>query len=371
MNITRLVAPFVKLGLVEIVNVPHSDNMQIKENQKAAYIDQLFALGKPLCKWGSVIDSDEVWYPLDPKYADQLSKIHRGAMNLDEFKYVEGKGEDDDESGIGNLSSLLESLDAADEKQNRVVTAYRWGWGETDNEHRLLRGTDSLLEAYPRVCYYNWHRKLWAKLDGLNGIKDHTAAPVKGDVRLVDYEDSQYMFMIHYQMKSVEEYLLKIDQAFVEWKRSLIRAHRKCNSKDRRSYYELKRAVGSPQPIPYAKRYKQAVKTILNEWPIDASTTYLTQTAALTIPRGGTEHWDLYMFFKWAVAAGYSWNEQLYLQRNPNVTLSERTFDDGLHHFLSTGFYGGSFACFNTPQGHPFCVEPAASSSAANNKSKK
>ena len=359
MNITRLVAPFVSLGLVEVVKVMHKDASQIKEDEKAHYIDHLFELGKPVCKWVTVIDGDEVWYPLDAKYADQLSKIHRGSMRLEDLKYLEGKGPQDDTSGIGNLVQILERLDEEDTKQKRNVTAYRWGWGEVDNEHRLLRGSETLLEAYPRVCYYNWHRKLWAKSDVLKSIKDHTANPVYGSMKLVDFEDSQHMFMIHYQMKSVEEYLLKIDQAFVEWKRSLIKAHRKCNSKDRRSYYDLKRAVGSPQPIPYASEYIRVVHSILERWPIDPSLAYLNTLASLTIPMGGTDQWELYMFFKWAVASGLSWNEELYLKRNPSVVLSERTFDDGLHHFLSTGFYAGARACFTSPQGKDFCVENA------------
>lgn len=365
MNITRLVAPFVALGLVEVVKVPHADAAQMKENVKAGYINRLFSIGKPVCKWGSVIDGDEVWYPLDAKYAAQLTRIHRGEMKIDQLKFEEGKGPEDDESGIGNLLGILEKLDAEDAKKNRNVSAYRWGWGEVDNEHRLLRGAESLLKAYPRVCYYNWHRKLWAKLDSLKGIKDHTVIPLESSAKMVDFEDSQHMFMIHYQMKSVEEYLLKIDQAFVEWKRSLVKAHRKCNSEDRRSYYNLTRAIGSPQPIPYATEYKRIVKDILSRWPIDVNQAYLNSVDSLTAPIGGTDQWELYMFFKWAVAAGYSWNEELYLKRNPSVILSPRTFDDGLHHFLSTGFYAGAYGCFTTRRGHQFCVESASTKTAS------
>jgi hypothetical protein len=351
MNITRLVRPFVELGLVDVVRLDQSGGGQsIKEGQKQEYLKKMFELGQPLCRWGSVIDSDEVWYPLDNRYGESLSKIHIGKMELAdlEMHYL-------DRSGIGQLPHVLERIQSQYEAyEGEKLAALIWGWSETDNEHALLRSTKSLLETFPKTCYSNFNHKVWAVMDRVNSLMDHTMDPSDPGYKRMVFEDGEHMLMIHYQMRSVEEYLLKIDQAFAEWKRSLTTAHKKCNSLTRSSYGKLQDARGPSIPIPYSEAYRSTVGNILGSWPIDTSSTYLAPTFHRTVAYGGTADWELYMFFKWAVASRYEWAENLYLQTNKNVDLE--LYDDGLHHFLSYGFYHNATACF-TAAGRDFCVE--------------
>jgi hypothetical protein len=350
MNITRLVAPFMELGLVDVIRIDGGSDSttgsSIKEGQKQVYMQKLFAVGKPLCKWGSQIDSDEIWYPLDPNHALELAKAHRGEIEASELS-LDGS----DMSGIGQLVPLLERLHVRNPKLGAAI----WGWGETDNEAKMLRSPLTLMETYPRTCYFNFNHKVWNLMDSIHRLMDHSFDPLDPETTKREvFENSQHMWMIHYQMRSVEEYLLKIDQAFLEWKRSLTTSHKKCNSKTRRSYGELQNARGTPKRIPYAKLYIKAVKAILDAWPIDASTTYLAPIGFRTIAYQGTQDWELYMFMKWAVASKYEWNERLYLTRNPTFSLD--LYDDGLHHFLSHGFYHNATGCFYTPAGEGFCV---------------
>jgi len=369
MNITVLVEPFRRLGLVDVIPSPHSGMDTMKESDKAKFIEDWRTIATPLCRWGSVTDSDEIWYPLDFKYAKILSKLH-----INDTGDRSGYDAAEDLSGIGLLSQLLETLDSKYNKQyhqnidveksngtaNESAKSYKyflWGWGETDNEMRITRGKSSLMNDYPRVCYYNWHRKLWTRLDvPIVKMSDHLVHFDKNRVKPlgVNFEDSQHMFIMHYQMKSIEEYIVKMEQAFDLWSRDLTIGHRKCNSLKRRSYYNQTKAVGLPQKIPYAPTYQHIVNTVLQHWPIDPHSAYVSSPDAISIAFNGTKNWELYMYMKWAVAANHSWDNEAYLAHN-KLTLST-AFDDGLHHFLKVGFYGNQAGCFKNTHGKSFCV---------------
>jgi hypothetical protein len=366
MNITVLTEPFVRLGLVSVLISPHRGIETMKQKDKTEFIEETRKKMEPLCRWASVTDSDEVWYPLDPKQERALVHLHQGNKSIPEGSY----DADTDHSGVGMLSGLLEELEEEyngpwqapdggielpEDPASWNYTVLRFGWSETDNEMRMLRGRSSLMRDYPRTCYYNWHFKFWIRLDlPIKLLGDHTLSLTgKYALKYRDFKDSQHMWMVHYQMKSIEEFLVKMEQAFDRWKRSLTTAHRKCNHQRRNSRYKTKLAKGSPQTIPYATKYLNIVDSILDQWPISPNLAYVATTDATTIMWNGTADWELYMYMKWAVAAGYEWADPLYLTHN-NLSLSN--YDDSLHHFLSFGFYHGAAGCFKKPNGKPFCV---------------
>lgn len=362
MNITVLVEPFRRLGLLDIIRSPHKGKETMKEDDKVSYMRLWREKATPLCHWASVTDSDEIWYPLDPKYKDILSKM----VILDTTNSSEYSASDD-LSGVGNLYDTLERLDAEynaeyykPQSQSQTKTSlfnhFRFGWLETDNEMRILRGTSSLMNDYPRVCHYNWNMKWWVRMDHpIDSLSDHLIKFIGQKPNPKDFRNSENIWIFHYQMKSVEEYIVKVEQAFDRWPRSLAVGRRKCNSLARNSGYDLSKAVGRSNKIPYATKYQNIVNSVFQKWPLHPNDAYMSSLGGITISFEGHPHWELYIFMKWAVASNFIWNDKLYLQTN-NITLV--THDDGLHHFLNVGFYNHTQGCFSNQRGDSFCTRP-------------
>jgi hypothetical protein len=342
MDMRALFAPFIELGFLEVIqsNMPASESMNDKH--KYRFMRMMAKAAFPQCKWASVTDSDEIWYPLDPLNDEALVKGHRNQA----FQVPLPS----DTSGIGHLVPLLERLDKETEGK---VAQFKWPWTEPDPEMRILRGQRSLLEDYPRGCHYRRNTKVWAAVDRIEGLADHSYNPKKGFETRTFWEH-QHMFLIHYQWKSIEEYLLKIEQAFAEWGRSLVAGRRKCNALTPESGFNQKIARGQPHLIQYSEPYVRIVKSILSDWPIPVGSSWVGSTDMLSIGLYGTAHWEIYMFMKWAVASRLEWDDQTYLQVN-NMQLTE-AYDDGLQHYLHVGFYDAFRPCFKTPGGNSFCA---------------
>jgi hypothetical protein len=342
MDMRPIFAPFIELGFLQVIQSDISSNEAMNDKHKFRYMRMMGEIASKECKWVSVTDSDEIWYPLDPQASEVLVKGHRNQSNQVQLP--------SDTSGIGHLIPLLETLDR---QTGGNISQFRWPWTEPDPEMRILRGKRSLLEDYPRGCHYRRNAKVWAAVDRIDGLADHSYRPKKGFATRSFWEH-QHMFLIHYQWKSIEEYLLKIEQAFTEWHRSLVFGRRKCNALTPLSGFDQKIARGRPHLIQYSEPYVHIVTSILSEWPIRVGTSWVGSIDALSIGLHGTQHWEIYMFMKWAVASRLEWDDQAYLKVN-KLTLTDR-YDDGLHHFLYVGFYESFRACFKTPDGDSFCT---------------
>lgn len=360
MKIFETLEPFIELGYVTVVSSNHTGIEPLDENDREEIIAWWLQVAKPLCKWGSVTNSDEFWFPLDQEVAASLSKLH-----INEDAILDKDLLENDRSGVNQLIDLLEYLEDKHktEKTRQAKLIYsqpRFGVTEAYHETKISSESATLLDSYPRSCYYNRNRMLWAKLSDLDRIGACSVSPTKMDVKYIDYEDSQYMFVIRYSMRSVEEELFSLEQSYSQGKRELSMGPLlKCNSDARRSYDDFSKAKGHPQRIPFAKRYHRIVSTILSEWPTAPKLQNLPPDRQdIKFSFNGTANWELYSFFKWISTSQYSWDDTSYLYRN-EIDLEGTSWEDGLHHFVEVGFFHGLPACLRSKEGKTFCTDKA------------
>lgn len=332
MNISEIVQPFIELGLVTYSTTDHDLFTVMDDTIKFRYMDDFLREWKPQCQWGTVTDSDEMWYPWDERYEKDL------LYNLSPKNPNKTTIPDDDKSGIGILGDVIERL----HRENPSKDTFRWPWELMYNEHRVQRPKDSQMMAFPRTCFGNdGSGKVWWNFQTVTGpVRDHWMP--KG--KMMSIISRERTLVIHYAFRSISEYVLKQEQMFKEWRRPLKFAHK-----------QGKVPCNKLHPIPYSPRYLKIVNSILEQSPVVTDDLYLSVQDAIAFKRGSIPFWEEYIYCKWMVASNYEWDDEAYKSLHTDVNFA--LYVDGFHHFAIDGFNQNRTSCFITPSQKKFCVQ--------------
>lgn len=331
LNISALVEPFAKEGFVTHFPLGQDSLSSMNNRLKRSAQTHCLDLLRSNCVWGSFIDTDEFWLPQDLQWAQGQSSENNG--------------------GLGQLRSVLELIDSS---LGRSAVGYLVKWDLTYSEHRVLMSPESLLTQYPLSCRRSLP-KVWFVVDRCAKPKDHYPVPHANfnESILVDDDFRQGMLvsrpilMVHYWSKSVEEFIIKKEESFVEYPRQL----------------KSVKLCSGMQALPYSNKYVEVVQFIMKSTPnipdageMVASRDYMTSKYN---PTGSATDWSLYMFFKWAVSRRLEWDEQAFLEHPDNAEALEQLYKkyaDGLDVFKAEGFLLGMVSCWRTQSNDSFCL---------------
>jgi hypothetical protein len=227
-------------------------------------------------------------------------------------------------------------------------------------ERRVLRPPGLLMDAHKRVCevteatkiivrpewvdFYNIPHFLHCTNEG-GGQMDTDQGSFRGP--LPEYT----IHLLHYYGKSVEEFLVKLEQSIPPYIRYLPDA------------YNLKKHCDARMVIEYEGEYDRTVHSLMERfWRASAvggdGGDFLGPPPEF--PRNGLEHYDLYIFFKLRVAMRDEWDEEGYLRENQDVEgwVANGWWQDGLQQFLTEGFESGRKSCWVRDGTIRFCIPP-------------
>lgn len=329
-DISASVAPFVDAGLLTLIPLQRDSIAPINDTIKHAALDRcLEQFTKPYCSWATVIDTDELWHPMDFARDDA----------------VKDSSTKQDWSGIAQLAIVLSAFQ---EHYTRLPVGFFLGWDMAYNEHKLLfNESQLLLDEFPRTCEHMSLGKSWYIPERAKSARDHIAMPLadfSGTAFLDQTILSKHMIMIHYYQKSVEEWVRKKEQSFVEYPRGM-------NDSGSCTHEKIK--------FPYSDFYVSLVRGLLK--PRAQNKAAHTWNRLLAPSRAiDVSDYGLYLVFKWAISRRYEWDEEEYLSFEPNQPSKLKEvvvkFADGMNHFRAVGFASGSTSpCFMSADGERLC----------------
>jgi hypothetical protein len=223
-------------------------------------------------------------------------------------------------------------------------------------EHHVMKAEGKLLmDLYHRICKIHQATKLifrpeWSNLHGMpHGM---SCTNENGNVYLSDEyafrqlmpEYAQNLHLVHYYQKSVQEWLLKMEQSIPPYVRYL-----------QDSYDHVTSCAANLQQIYYTPDYEQTVTNMifqlrraqgenndggrfLGPLPEFEAEDFKDDP---NLEKGGG--YPLYLYFRSKVAQGMEWDEERYLAEHPEVgeRIKDRRIIDGLQHFMEEGFVAG------------------------------
>lgn len=336
LNITSLIKPYVEAGMLTHIPLIQDSLARMNDTYKHAALDScLHNFTKPNCEWSTVIDTDELFLPMDLN--------HIGNASVDSAKKAVQNW-----SGIGTLGIVLNSIKLRFDHLR--TCGFFWTWDYAYNEHTVLYNESALLiDAFPRTCERSNLGKTWHIPSRSRMARDHDAAPLPNFGTVQRAESNGFadaMVMVHYFQRSVEEWIMKKEQSFSEFGRSMSDAGL-CNANKK-------------IPYPYTQLYLSVTRALMKyaRPPPKRPTwgNFLAPSRSLS-----SSDYGMYALFKWAVSNNYEWDEEAYLNLPSNqpgkLKKQLEGFEDGLNHFRRHGFPTAETSpCFiNTNSGSRIC----------------
>jgi len=220
-------------------------------------------------------------------------------------------------------------------------------------EKRVLKPPGSLMDNYHQVCKVHDATKMlfrpeWSDPYNIPHFL-HCTNPDGSQFRTDDegfkqtFDAYETPHLIHYYAKSVEEFIIKLEQSIPPYFRYLPDA------------YDNVKACPNNFTITYSESYEDTVRHLLSKLA-QASAQDDGGKALAPIPEyqvGKLDHYDIYTFFKLRVAKRDEWDEDAYLRLHPDVAKEVQTKNwvDGLQHFMNSGFEGGRKSCWVRDEG--------------------
>ena len=302
MNITTILAPFIAAGVV--THIPWAQNVsellqssdQYNSNNKC-----LDEFGRQ-ADWASVLDTDEAFY-----YERNNTSIH-------------------------TLDSLLRDM----ERDNLCGVEILWSlmYGEME---MFIRNT-TLFEAYPRLCTLNRQGKVLARPSQTRFRVPHDMDCLwkNKTAKKLQWGNNLKIALVHYFSKSMEEFLLKIDQGLPPWGRR-----------------PIERYLGTPAcqlslfnySDDYRATFLNAYKQLEKLHPVKP--TNLRAPPGLTIKQ--TPDYALLIHLKYRCAKGHQFDNEKYLSIHPDAkaAVAQGAIVDGMYHFMAN-FTSGVKGCWKT-----------------------
>jgi hypothetical protein len=255
-------------------------------------------------------------------------------------------------TGIGALGLFLDAL----EERSPATCGISLPWRMMYGEHHVMKAEGELLmDLYHRICKIHQATKLmfrpeWSDLHGMpHGM---SCTNENGNVYLSDEyafkqlmpEYAQNLHLVHYYQKSVQEWLLKMEQSIPPYVRYL-----------QDSYDHAFSCHANLQQIHYTPDYEETVTNMIlqlrrAQGESNDGGKFLGPLPEFkaedlkddpNLEKGGG--YPLYLYFKLKVAQGMEWDEERYLAEHPEVgeRIKARQVIDGLQHFMEKGFAAG------------------------------
>eukprot|EP00245_Coleochaete_scutata_P010999 TRINITY_DN398_c0_g2_i5.p1 TRINITY_DN398_c0_g2~~TRINITY_DN398_c0_g2_i5.p1 ORF type:complete len:479 (-),score=79.39 TRINITY_DN398_c0_g2_i5:458-1894(-) len=327
-NITNLIRPFVRAGVVEWRVRNREKRAELQQNQEMRD-DWLQAVSLDRgrdCTWMARLDSDEIVYPVD--YPNMRLPAW---LKENEYKYCE----------------------------IRLFWVHPYSEAYSHSHGNKLGET--LMEAYPRMCFKHLLPKNFVQYHSLNLINsnvhlsvDHNNLKLRSvwplkvydTVNVPDTDPSPHPphpILIHYYTKSLEDFLVKKEQSMAPVWRLF------------KDYYDGGRQGCwlNKEPFPYSPQYVADVKRVMSvqftEDPRQDSAGEIFKHPTMQRGQSGDDSDDdLYVFVKNQLEEGKWFDQSCYLKKYPDVVDMVRngTFADPLIHFAAVSFDEGKTSCW-------------------------
>jgi hypothetical protein len=226
-------------------------------------------------------------------------------------------------------------------------------WRMMYGEKRVLKPPGLLLDSYKHVCKIHTLPKMLLRPDRSSeeDIPHRTVCQNPGglmwrtdDPELKAKLPQHRLHLVHYYAKSVEEFLVKLDQSIPPFFRYLPDA------------YDKVRHCPDFADIGYDPRYEALVREIMGQFSAGDGGRFLGPLPEYR--HGAIDQHELYLFFRLRVAMRDEWDEVAYLKEYPTIAAAVEagTWADGLQHFLEEGFMSGAKSCWVRNGSHAFCI---------------
>lgn len=226
-------------------------------------------------------------------------------------------------------------------------------------DKRVLMYPGLLMDAYHQVCKIHDATKIifrpeWANLYNPPHFLHCTnpdSAQIRSDEPRFKTKFGYAVNLVHYYAKSVEEFIIKLEQSVIPYIRYLPVA------------YDHVKQCPNNFTVTYTKEYEETVRKYMEQLHstsggVSNGGDFLGPPAEYS--RGKLENHDLYLFFKLRTTLRHEWDEEAYLKTNPEVAeaVSEKQWVDGLQEFLEEGFKQGRVSCWVMEESKKrFCLE--------------
>ncbi|CAF1444204.1 unnamed protein product [Rotaria sordida] len=251
-------------------------------------------------------------------------------IDTDEFFYFEKQN-----VAANTLNDLLVEL----EQHPLCAIGIRWIY--MYGEGRMLRPNRTLFESYPRICKTGLQKKVLGRASKTVFHIPHGATCKNTSNQIVmtwARRNNAKIGLIHYYSRSVEEFLIKVDQGFPPYMVSPIQY-----------YTYTEKVVCDIMEFNYSQDYRRIfinaykqLKMLYSLTPID-----LLPSSGLNLNQ--TSFHALSMHLQYRCAKKQEFDNERYLTINPGAkeAIRNRTYTDGLHHFMAT-FSSGAKGCWKT-----------------------
>ena len=339
-DVKEMLAPFVSRGAVTLVPW-HQDKAAeepLGNEAKNGNSQECVATYGVRADWVAVMDTDEVFY----LQQDTTS--------------AEGT------TGVGILPRFLDDL----EQRSPNACGVSFPWRMMYGEHRFLKSQDLLMDTYRRVCKVHDATKLlfrpeWSNTHGMphgmsctnpDGVQYRTD---DGAFRQLMPEYTQHSHLVHYYQKSVEEWLVKLEQSIPPYIRYIPD-----------SYDGVNHCPASLMQVTYTAEYEKVVRAMLDDLRRgqhqDDGGRFLGALPELTkktFTDSPEKNYALYLYSKLKVAQRQEWDEDGYLSNVPEAetAIKEQKYVDGLQHFFDEGLAAAESRGAWTPEDQFFKIK--------------
>ena len=320
-DVKEMLAPFMSHGVVTLVPW-HQDKAAdepLGNEAKNGNSQECVATYGMRADWVAVMDTDEVFY----LQQDTTS--------------AEGS------TGVGILPRLLDDL----EQRSPNACGVSFPWRMMYGEHRFLKSQDLLMDTYRRVCKVHDATKLlfrpeWSNTHGMphgmsctnpDGVQYRTGDET---FRQLMPEYTQHSHLVHYYQKSVEEWLVKLEQSIPPYIRYIPD-----------SYDHVHHCPAGLRQVTYTADYERVVRAMLDNLRRSQGQDdggrflgALPDFIKTEFTDSPETNYPLYLYCKLKVAQRQEWDEHGYFTNIPEVkkAVQEGMYVDGLQHFFNKGF---------------------------------
>ncbi|CAF3374591.1 unnamed protein product [Rotaria socialis] len=307
-NINNVLAPFIAAGVV--THIPQGGNTTdlLHNNIKNENSVECLNRYSKKADWVAIFDSDEYFY-----YENENRAVHA-------------------------LNSLLTDL------ERNHVCGVKVPWTMMYGEAKILKQNNTLFKAYPRECGIHGLTKIIARpnLTNFNIPHDISCRASADTVKILTGNHNSKISLIHYYSKSMEEFLVKVDQSIPPFIRMPIKT------------YDLG-PVCSLIKFNYSKDYENIFLHSYQQ--LDAMDS-LKPKNFLTAPMLTTKHmadYPLYIYLKYRCAKRHEFDNEKYLatNREAKALVDRGAMVDGLYHFMDN-FPKEAIGCWKTEE-RSFC----------------
>ncbi|CAF3776020.1 unnamed protein product [Rotaria sp. Silwood1] len=251
-------------------------------------------------------------------------------FDIDEYFYFEKQN-----VSVNTLNDLLVEL------EQYPLCAIRIRWTYMYGEGTMLRPNRPLFESYPRICKAALQTKVLGRANNTIFHIPHEAFCKNTSNQTVltwTQRNNAKIALIYYRSKSIEEYLVKVDQSMPPYIRTPMEY-----------YVHSNVTVCDIMEFGFAEDYRRIFINTYKQLKMLHSLTPIDLLSPPGLVLNETYYYKLDMHLKYRCAKRQEFDHERYLNINPDVkeAIRNHTYTDGLHHFMAT-FSSGAKGCWRT-----------------------